>query len=50
MKELEYLYIGLTIAWLGIFAYIVYLHRKHIMLRKKLEDIVTMVKENEKKE
>lgn len=50
MNKIEYLYLGLTIAWLGIFAYITYLHKLLGKLKKDLKTIEIMVKDNEKKE
>lgn len=50
MEGVKYLYIGLTIVWLGIFAYIVYLHGIQTKIKKKLENIEMMVKKDEKKD
>ena len=50
MVGVKYLYVGLTIVWFGIFAYIVYLHKIQSELRKKLESIEMMVNKNEKKD
>ena len=46
----EYLYVGLTIVWFGIFAYMVYLHRMQAAITKKLESIEMRVKKDEQKE
>ena len=46
MDGIQYLYVGLTIIWFGIFAYIVYLHKMQTNLSKKLESIEMRVKKD----
>lgn len=50
MDDLQYLYIGLTLVWSGIFAYILYLHKMQTELLKKIESIELRGKKDEKKE
>ena len=47
MEDVQYLYIGLTLVWSGIFAYILYLHRMQAQLLKKIESIELRGKKDE---
>lgn len=49
MEDVEFLYVGLTIVWSGIFAYILYLHRMQTELMKKIEGIELRGKLDEEK-
>lgn len=49
MEDVQYLYIGLTLVWSGIFAYILYLHRMQTRLLKKIESIELRGKKDEGK-
>ena len=50
MEDIEYLYIGLTLVWSGIFAYILYLHRMQTQLQKKIESFELRGKMDEEKD
>jgi len=50
MDGVQYLYVGVTIIWFGIFAYIVYLHKMQIKLLDKIKSIEMRVKTDEKKD
>jgi CcmD family protein len=49
MEDIEYLYVGLTIVWSGIFAYILYLHTMQTQLMKKIESLELRGKKVEEK-
>ncbi len=49
MNELEALYIGYSIIWVGLFGYLMYLHLKQSKLAKDLKLLEEMVETNERK-
>ncbi len=49
MEDIEFLYVGLTLVWSGIFAYILYLHGMQTQLMKKIEGIELRGKKDEEK-
>jgi CcmD family protein len=48
IADLIYLYVAYTIVWLGLFAYVLYLHLKQSKLTKDLELLGEMVGSYEK--
>jgi CcmD family protein len=50
MDDIEFLYIGATLVWSGIFAYILYLHRMQARIEEKIELIELRGKKDEEKD
>ena len=49
MGDLEALYAAYSIIWIGLFGYLVYLHRKQIKLSSELKLLEELVEKNEHK-
>lgn len=49
MNDLVYLYVAYTIIWLGVFAYVGYLHSKQAGLQKEMDNLLGKVRHHERK-